>query len=418
MDIRSGTSMLVLACIPIIIPCLFVHGAELVTVNGIPHMKNGSEPESGTVIWELEEMWRTGGEDSDMVFGQILRVRDDEEGNVYVLDAQLNHIEVFSPRGEHLRTVSREGDGPGEIRQPGDFFILPDGTINILTLFPGKLTKLSRSGDPLGSMQIGVKDPTEGGFVASFRASAYGTNVVCGAAESDMTDGVQHRTWFACRIDTSGRELARCYARDATLDFSDPVFIEKDLIDWGAVNAEPGPEGKAYTAPEWDTYRIHVHEPDGKIGMIIERDFETRLRTDREQNLMRSVFEAWGRDSPVEMEYDIEKHPPVIRDLFIDGTGRIWVENNRSRLDQPDGILMTFDVFQPDGRFENQVRIRCDADSEYDELYILDENHAVIVTGGIDAFFGAMAGGAMSDEIESDVELLELVYYSIKRVEE
>ena len=35
--------------------------------------------------------------------------------NVYLLDHHLKQVEVISPDGEHLLTLSREGDGPGEL---------------------------------------------------------------------------------------------------------------------------------------------------------------------------------------------------------------------------------------------------------------------------------------------------------------
>lgn len=398
--------------------CFTAGEAEEATGDNIPHTKNGSAPKSGTLIWNLEELWRTGGEDSDVFFGQILRVRDDTYGNIYVLDAQQNHIEVFSPEGEHLSTLSREGEGPGEIRQPGDFFILPDGTVCILTLFPGKLTKLTPTGEPLGSVQIGVKKPTAGGFIAAFRAANYDTTIVCGGAQTDMTGGMQHRIWFASRIDDRGAELARCYARRAVLDFSNPVIVEKDLIDWGAVNAKPGPNGRIYIAPEWDEYRIEVYKPDGNLELVIEREFETRTRTDRERNIMISVFEAWERDSPFDVDFDIEENPPAIREMFIDRDGFLWVENNRSRSNQSDGIFLTYDIFSATGSFDRRVAIRCDADPDSDELYLLDGDRAVVVTGGIDAFFGAMAGGAMRDDVESDAENLELICYRVNRTDD
>lgn len=52
------------------------------------------------------------------VFGRIVGVAADPAGHVYVLDEQTSDLRVYSPSGDFLKVVAREGDGPGEIRRP------------------------------------------------------------------------------------------------------------------------------------------------------------------------------------------------------------------------------------------------------------------------------------------------------------
>lgn len=80
---------------------------------------------------ELEELWRVGGEESELLFGTVIEAISDNQGAVYLLDHQLCHVQVFSPEGVLLRTLSREGDGPGEVRLPRDVVMLSDGSIGI-----------------------------------------------------------------------------------------------------------------------------------------------------------------------------------------------------------------------------------------------------------------------------------------------
>jgi hypothetical protein len=42
----------------------------------------------------------------------------DAKGNIYVSDADAKHIKVFGPDGKFRTTLSRKGEGPGEIQMP------------------------------------------------------------------------------------------------------------------------------------------------------------------------------------------------------------------------------------------------------------------------------------------------------------
>ena len=75
---------------------------EEVTVDGVIHVKNGSKPSHGKETLKLEELWRHGGEEDETFFGVVTQAMTDEKGNVYVLDNQLNEVQVYSPAGEYI----------------------------------------------------------------------------------------------------------------------------------------------------------------------------------------------------------------------------------------------------------------------------------------------------------------------------
>ena len=77
-----------------------VAGEEVMT-DGVLHIVNGAEPSGGRQIMHLEEVWQAGGEDDEeTVFGIINKVLIDDDNNIYLLDAQLSEINVFSADGE------------------------------------------------------------------------------------------------------------------------------------------------------------------------------------------------------------------------------------------------------------------------------------------------------------------------------
>ena len=56
--------------------------------------------------------------DADVDLSIPVSVDIDGGGNLWVVDRRLNRVLVVSPDGEVLRTVGRNGEGPGEFRAP------------------------------------------------------------------------------------------------------------------------------------------------------------------------------------------------------------------------------------------------------------------------------------------------------------
>lgn len=83
--------------------------------DGVLHVMNPAQPMLPEVTLKPQELWRIGG-DTDAegeFFGVINQVTTDSDGNIYLLDLQLNEIKIFSPDGTYIRTIGREGEGPG-----------------------------------------------------------------------------------------------------------------------------------------------------------------------------------------------------------------------------------------------------------------------------------------------------------------
>jgi hypothetical protein len=67
--------------------------------------------------------------EAPFVFGRIGWIDVDADGRLAVLDAQAREVRVFSPEGDHVRTIGRTGDGPGEFRSPMQVRFASDGRI-------------------------------------------------------------------------------------------------------------------------------------------------------------------------------------------------------------------------------------------------------------------------------------------------
>lgn len=104
---------------------------------------------------ELEPLLRIGSADGPdaTVFGQVSGVLAGEDGRIYVLDRQANELRVFSPDGEHLRTVGRSGSGPGEYSAANGLRWLPPDTLLVADQSGGRYTLLDGDGTLLGTVR-------------------------------------------------------------------------------------------------------------------------------------------------------------------------------------------------------------------------------------------------------------------------
>ena len=71
---------------------------QKVEKEGVVHISNPAEAMEDPVTVTLTELWRVGGDtdDENEFFGVINRITTDKDGNVYLLDSQLNEVKVFS----------------------------------------------------------------------------------------------------------------------------------------------------------------------------------------------------------------------------------------------------------------------------------------------------------------------------------
>jgi hypothetical protein len=299
-------------------------------------------------------------------------------------------VEVISPTGEHLRTLSREGDGPGEVRRPRDVVLLPDGNVGLLELFPAKLVKLTPLGQPRETMLIGG-EASAGGFTAASQCISRGEILLLAGQRTTQSQTGQRRDMFLCRLSESGEELVRYREATMTLDFQKLHFVERELQPSFHLASAVGPDGRVYVPQAWERYAIEVFHPDGTLQQVIEREFENRARTEEELRRVNALFDASDRNIPYEVTREIEPCNPAIAAMHVDADGNLWVQHSRSGEDQPMGTMLTLDLFDPTGHYQQEVAIACEGDPEYDGLEFLPDGRVLLIKGYV------LAGMARTD---------------------
>jgi hypothetical protein len=145
-------------------------------------------------VWDSRTAWRVVEEvrigtlegDGPDMFGSIGSMEVDENGNIYVYERQALELRVFGPNGEHVRTVGREGGGPGEFKQVIGMDWAADGTLWIVDPGNNRISVFDTAGTYVTSHRtIGnyIISPWPGGFDTTGAFYNYGIDTEADAEE-------------------------------------------------------------------------------------------------------------------------------------------------------------------------------------------------------------------------------------------
>jgi hypothetical protein len=372
-------------------------------------------------------LWRIGGEsDADEeMFGRVEQLLVDEAGTLYLLDIQLNEIRVFDTAGNYLRTIGREGEGPGEFRGAVTAFLLPDDQIAVGQSMPSRIVRLTRTGDGLSDLPLPIADGNGSALLRETRSFEGG--VVFSYVRPDATEaGVQVNHYLA--VMSSEGELLRTLRETSRATMpGEPVSVrlpEEEpnyYSDWALGN-----DGQVYVAPRHEAYRIEGEAALGGEARIVTRAYEslprTKVERDRIQNRRDELKAKYDIDMP---QIETSRFQRDVQRIIPRPGGGFWVMTSHGIAERPTGALPTLDVFDAAGRFENRLTIAADYDHEYDDfrifgdrLFVLKEARAAADqvnsqdTGGGQSTMIRLGGGAVDDGREP--EPFAVVCYSLR----
>jgi hypothetical protein len=344
---------------------------------------------------DFEDVFRVGsfdGEDWE-AFGTVEDLAFDTAGNLYVFDRQSSRVVVVDPEGRFMREIGKAGEGPGELRMPGTFAVLRDGTVVIADMghraysvfgADGAFQRLVSMGGGGGVIRIGALSPDPRGG-ALFTG---GGNVVMAMSRGPGADGEAATTRPIERIGLGGTEAEVTVVADAWLPpRGDPEELSGGGMSFrlsmaGPRTFEPG----LYMGPLADggityvdtsTYAVKITGPDGTLLRVLRRPFTPRPVTreieEAEKKRQLDELEAGGgpeirmiaagpggaRPQPLDrsaiqemMKGRIDQmrfYPelPVVLNLGTGWTGKIWVVRRGEEPSQAGAM----DVLTPAGRY-------------------------------------------------------------------
>ena len=330
---------------------------EKVTVieNTVP--KNGDSPYAEiSLLYTIP----TYDESEDYAYGisMVYDLAVDKNGNIYVLGKYEDNIVVFDRNGKYVRTIGREGDGPGEFRSPNNIAIR-DNEMHVFQVMGSLMQVLDLEGNyirkftvPGGNYRfITLHDDYYLTMIRKTRLET-GSSATTGIRVGRAGRGPDG--YFSVEMRDKDFELIRNIAYVET----DPP-LTKTTRHFNLLSSS-NIDKFIYFPQNTDKYEITKYDLEGNALLTIVRDYKQSKFTKPVMDFKNQLKEYWidYYDSQgVPNIYrnqnfvDPPDRPWVIRKILIDDHQNVWVLAGEWSGDtqQEVSVESTLDVFSPEG---------------------------------------------------------------------
>ena len=306
----------------------------------------------------------------EYLIGSVRSIAVDDDHNVYVLDGQARHVRVFDSEGTYVKTLGRDGEGPGEFKVPIGLAISnsrvlvrdpANGRVQLFGLETGENEewKYLPSGvfmntplyqDDQGRVYVDITEEEQRFIVMDSDGTQIDT-ISPPTAPADFDDGKYS-------MSARGESGDRWISVGATVPFSPDWY-------WTV-----HPTGHFLSALS-TAYLINLEQDSGVLRIernhtpVAVPDDERDRHEQRIVGRMRQVDAGWSWDGPA-----IPNHKPPFRGLRAGKDGRIWVRlwtegqrvaNEEHDPGNPESAPFTwveplrYDVFEADGTYLGAV---------------------------------------------------------------
>ena len=322
-------------------------GLALFIITGCGEQEPGSDQTGGNVsvvpadtiiITAADTLGAESGEGCD-VFAFVVEAAYTPQGNIAVLDAGKICLKEFSPSGEELLSIGRQGSGPGEYQMPIGMAVL-DGGYVISDIAGAKIIRYDSAGTFL--------DELTGFFpIPPARIKGYtGMDFLAADIIMDLEgdEGPTASVDLVAYADSSTPSMTfRSYPMD--------MIGGRINSDNGASLAfAAGPSAEAYLVVLSDSmFVLAGFSADGSEILSIAREYDRIPLTEEEledEELDISLTIHNGETSlGTDRHRTTATHRNIIEGLGVDQDGNIWVEMGDEletyfRVYSPEGVLL------------------------------------------------------------------------------
>jgi hypothetical protein len=323
--------------------------AKVETIAGVTYIHNSATPlhPNKSVAFEEELTFKETDAGGEVRLFKPGRFAVDADDYAYIADDSDMAIKVFDADGKYLRSIGRQGSGPGEFTAIFEIIPLTGGGL-LVSDYQTRRTSLF---DPQGQ------------FLSSFNWKKFFGRIylvtpdTCTVEEFVFTDAGTER-WIKT-IDFNGTEK---------LSFGKFTFPPMKMLQsagvavsmsvpWSPQSVFAGDLSRhwLYHSPG-DRYLIEVYDNQAKLVRKIERPYELVPVTGADINDLKSRF-ANNPDSPRAKLYQQMEFPKVktVTDrLIVDSAGNLWLETNEVKK-EGEKEPTAYDVFNADGFYDARV---------------------------------------------------------------
>jgi len=304
------------------------------TVNGMLTVTCPAYPRDGIFEYDMVEELCIGDrtDDDNYILNRPNQIQVDSRGSIYMLDWGDFKIQVYDSSGAWIRTIGREGQGPGEFSMPAYFTLSSRDTIYLNDARNRRINVYNTAGRCVRTLRY------EGGF---------------------------HSLYF----EVGGKQNLEKLSDEYT------IIEESFSVERLPSNSDPGYAFGPYRGDRKEMKRVgdlifSGGSPDGpntlwtvtKAGLVIEGyNMDYRLNVINADGTVRLNF---GRPfDPVPNPYagksvHLDTKPAYGRTILLDDNGNIWLKlytKDPESEDEPPEII--YDVWSPEVVYLKQVRL-------------------------------------------------------------
>lgn len=278
--------------------------------------------------------------DANYVLGSIEAIDHTIDGNILVLDRPACSVIEYTPEGEFVQRLGRQGSAPGEFVNPLAMTRLGDGRIAVLDPYAGGFFTFFPDGtfeaaadEIIGEPILWISPSVDNTFIGTINSF-------------EQIDNEIIVTAIVARFSVESKEPITIYWETSfAWDFQDITPLMKDA--YFAQTWASDRDGNVFVAAHSpEDYIINGFTAEGEPTVTIELDVEQVIKSEEEIEEEAYFWNTRARNmgSNGPFNYQPDEHRWMIHSMGIDGENRLWVR--RGTEETP-----TFDVFDFEGNY-------------------------------------------------------------------
>lgn len=309
---------------------------KVVFENGVKVVKNPGEPLYGEFAFVLQEELTIGGDPKNEAYyfpkGASLSV--DDGLNIYVTDVGNKRVQMYDKSGRYVRTIGRQGQGPGEYIFPGQVYLDPEGNPCVRN---GGIQLNFYGRDGLFKRTVTFKT-----FINVFILGPQGT--IIGTTQPGFEPGGPKHSLI--QLDRDGSVLRTIAEFRGELREGQKAYALHWYSHWIVFSSLTS---DSFCYGFSDDYKIYLANGGGETILVVAKDEKPLSIAGKEKEATKEggMFMWSGQTQKPEDDIVFPDHRPFFRIILNDDAGRFYVVRFNSILekDAPSSV----DVFSKDG---------------------------------------------------------------------
>lgn len=266
--------------------------------------------------------------DSSMTFGSISDAQVSPTGTILVLDQAACCMREYSSEGEFLQSLSRKGNGPGEMLFPTEFTVMQNG--NIIVRDKGKLALIVL--DENGNCISEFTDWTS--FFPPEAIVAVDSDYFAGYELRMIEEGSDYMVVLEPALySVDDAAINTEYYSDSMLIVVEEMASSLNGMQGIASMASDTGERVFYSRSSDEVYEVQCWDADGNLRFSFSLDIpqveKTTQETQAEIEYARIRIAAFGGVLPEGFEPD--PYHTLVEGIGIDSNGNLWIQRGTER---------------------------------------------------------------------------------------